>query len=690
MALCKLCQSIPFTSLPLVPEGLNSSTRLGDKNELPVLFRRSKSNDEFSKLEDPIGCAWHKCFDALAESARTGCPLCNIVQAGVQIWLDHYQEVERTPAWNYFYKKSHAVPKEETLWLTKRFGGGDGFIVLVRNPIKNGIYFITGVNFAAEAGSPVAQKFLLRPIERDSGSRQSLDIAAALVSNCIEKHERCAKELTPLPSRVLDVDSTGDTIRLIDCPADLKGKYISLSHCWGSSETLTTTQESYEARTTGIPLSHLPKTFFDTVTIARHLKIRYVWIDSLCIMQENLDDWARESGRMRDIYSNAYLVIAANHARDGSEGCFHERPARPVSKISLPEIGEANAQLLYPGDEWTPSGVGFEEEPLSGRGWALQERVLAQRILHYNTRQIYLECNHGILGEDGCRFEDRYCCNLSELEKAKEADEVKEPVDEEPESRRNSSKQDLEHTMWKNLLWYYGQRKLTKATDKLPAMSGIAKLLKSRLEAQYVAGLWSDALIEGLAWQSIGHRAPTSATEYTGPSWSWASYDGIAATGLRGDWKDVAEIEDWHVELQSEENLFGSVKNAWIRVHGPLVELKPSEKGFNDHELVLKEMGRTPHPRLRTPYSDEEGRQVTPDHDELKESGRWRGLNMKVLILTSKKDPDAKAKEILCYGLVIAPAGEGRMKRVGWMFLDDEEANNILEDKECWRDVTLV
>ena len=80
---------------------------------------------------------------------------------------------------------------------------------------------------------------------------------------------------------------------------------------------------------------------------------------------------------------------------------------------------------------------------------------------------------HGIVGEDGCRFEDRYCCDLSDLEK-----------DKEPESRKDSRKPArLEHTIWRSLLWWYGKRKLTVATDKLPALSGIAKLSKSRVEA---------------------------------------------------------------------------------------------------------------------------------------------------------------------------------------------------------------
>jgi hypothetical protein len=205
-----------------------------------------------------------------------------------------------------------------------------------------------------------------------------------------------------------------------------------------------------------------------------------------------------------------------------------------------------------------------------------------------------------------------------------------------------------------------------------------------------------------LAWQGIGHRAPTSTTEYTGPSWSWASYDGIAATGLRGEWKDVAKIEDWHVELQNEQNPFGSVRTAWIRLHGPVAGLKPSEKKITDHEVILKKIGMTPLPRLRTRYSDnEEGSQVTPDHNAIRESGGWREWNMQVLILCGKKDDDKKASETIekgaeyssfshCYGLVIAPVADGRMKRIGWMSLQGQEAKNILEDKECWRHVILV
>jgi hypothetical protein len=703
MALCNLCQQIPFASLPSLPEGQDGGCRVADNKEMPEIWWTRKSNNEPAQLKGPIGFAWHESFNALAESAQAGCPLCTLVQTGVQIWLDYYREAERTDlGWIEFNKGDQPIPSEERLWLTKRFGGGDGFLVFARNPISKHrvrVYFLTGVNLSVDVDSVLASKFSLRPIERDSGSRKCLDTAASLVSNCIDKHERCATEVTPLPSRVLDVGSTGDTIRLMDCPSGLRGKYICLSHCWGSSETLTTTQESYQKRISGISLSHLPKTFLDAIIVARHLGIRYVWIDSLCIMQEDQDDWARESGRMTDVYCNAYLVIAANHARDGSEGCFHSRPARPSSKFTLAEQGEICAQLLYPGDEVTWSGREFDKEPLSKRGWALQERVLARRILHYNTRQILLECNHGIIGEDGSSFEERYCCDLSGLiNETKESQNIKS----------HNPQLSPEHTMWNTLLWSYGLRRLTKPTDKLPAISGLAKLFKSRFDAQYIAGLWSDALIEGLAWQGIGHRAPASATSYTGPSWSWASYAGIAATGLGGDWIDVAKVEDWNVELQNEGNVFGEVKNATISVRGPVAGLKRSEKEITEHEVRLRGIGWTPLPRLRTRYSDdEEGGVVTLDYKDLLESGGWKEWELEVLILCGKRGVGKKVDETgelenqggehdemtFCYGLVITRTGEGqdsRMKRVGWMFIEGEEAIKVVEDKECWRTVTLV
>lgn len=115
----------------------------------------------------------------------------------------------------------------------------------------------------------------------------------------------------------------------------------------------------------------MPQTFVDAIIVARYLGIRYLWIDSLCICQDDVDDWARESARMCDVYSNAHLVIAANRSGNSAGGCFHIREPRPHAVINLPGSTESvNAMSLFPSDqECAFSGAEFRAEPLAQRGW---------------------------------------------------------------------------------------------------------------------------------------------------------------------------------------------------------------------------------------------------------------------------------------------------------------------------------
>jgi hypothetical protein len=399
---------------------------------------------------------------------------------------------------------------------------------------------------------------------------------------------------------------------------------------------------------------------------------------------------------MISVYSNANIVIAANHANNSSVGCFHTRPSRPEATITISKFSENNesevavrASVLPPRDEygWRPGE--FETESLSRRGWALQERVLAKRVLHYNAEKMYFECNHGIIGEDDSRVKHRLC-SLQESEQ--------------------SQLEGAGHKMWNHLVWTYGDRKFTKPTDKLPAMSGLAKLFEQRLGAKYVAGLWSDDFIEGLAWQGLASRRQFSELSgvYTGPSWSWANYDGIAATGVRErGFKDVAVVEDWSVELKTDMNPYGEVKNAWIRIRAPMTKLSPSPLEINDHEIRLRRAGMQPHPRMCTRYSDDEnGTIVTLDHEDAKKSGEWRQWDLELLMLGGYPEKGEEGTEGEpshtdesdgmghCYCLVVLKAdaeqGTERRKRVGWMFLSKEEARKVREDEDNWTTVTMV
>lgn len=316
-----------------------------------------------------------------------------------------------------------------------------------------------------------------------------------------------------------------------------------------------------EARRAGIDIRETPQTFIDAVTIARRLGLRYLWIDSLCICQDDASDWARESSRMVDVYSNAHIVIAANRSDDSNGGVFHSRAARPNTVFKLPGgEDDLHAMLLFQSDQaMAYTATEFLDEPLTGRGWALQERVLAKRVIHYNDRQIYFECDQGIFAEDGSHQKERRCRLNDRLSPSRESPPTSGSLRDYEEDLR----------VWYALVWAYGTRKLSRPTDKLPAFSGLARLFHRRLGGQYVAGLWSKALMEGLAWQGLDERAPTSKDHYIGPSWSWTSYAGIGASGLSPGWVDVADVLDWHVDLKHEANPFGELKVPGCASEGP-------------------------------------------------------------------------------------------------------------------------
>jgi hypothetical protein len=395
---------------------------------------------------------------------------------------------------------------------------------------------------------------------------------------------------------------------------------------------------------------------------------------------------------MHNVYSNASIVIAANHANNTSVGCFHTRNSRPTAIMELSRFSDkgkkearVQASLLFPGNEYQYSPGEFPSEPLSTRGWALQERILANRVLHYNTDQMYFECARGIVGEDGYYNKHRLC-SLN--------------VQKQPQPERAN------HETWNHLLRTYGNRKLTNPTDKLPAMSGFAKLFEQRLGAKYVAGLWSDDLIEGLAWQGLGSRRvfSESSTIYTGPSWSWASYDGIAATGGRErGFQNVAEIKDWSMEVKTDANPYGEVKDAWIRVRAPMTKLVSSPLEINDHEIRLGRAGLHPHPRMCTRYSDDEnGTIAILDHEETEKLGTWRQWEMELLMLggyPNKQDVNltgTKGSDELspCYCLIVVKTADSlnmdRRKRVGWMFLYEDEAVKLRNEEDNWTTVEMV
>ncbi len=183
----------------------------------------------------------------------------------------------------------------------------------------------------------------------------------------------------PLPTRLIEVRQyprlvTSDTLAR-DAP------YIALSHCWGLKPIFSLRQANLADLSGKIPVEKLPKTFRDAMHIAMRLGIKYLWIDSLCIIQDSTDDWLHEASRMQSVYSYCWLNLAATGFPDGSAGMIARRDKWHVS-----------AWYGITGDYWRDD---LERAPMNQRAWVLQERLLSPRTLHFGTKQIFWECRQG-------------------------------------------------------------------------------------------------------------------------------------------------------------------------------------------------------------------------------------------------------------------------------------------------------
>lgn len=186
------------------------------------------------------------------------------------------------------------------------------------------------------------------------------------------------------------------TIRL-SCvkPNDsILGQYIALSHRWGNPKQhrqFCTTRLNLDTLEQDINFHELPRTFQDAITVTRQLGIRFLWIDSLCIIQDDPEDWERESKRMEDVFSSAYCTIAATCATGSAEGFLKPRGDRKCATMR-----SSKGSKFFICEAIDDFGLHVEASELNQRGWVLQERALSNRTIHFTERQSYWECGEGI------------------------------------------------------------------------------------------------------------------------------------------------------------------------------------------------------------------------------------------------------------------------------------------------------
>lgn len=394
---------------------------------------------------------------------------------------------------------------------------------------------------------------------------EAVPLISKWLRECMRFHNKCLQtvcgqtidqgEYVTLPARVLSVTNLGH-VKLLESHG-LKGRYCALSHCWGSpdNQPLRTVKENFDVHLAGIPFSKLPKTFQEASIITRRVGSDYLWIDSLCIVQDDPDDWFREAQVMGSIYEKAIIVLSASGSSDSSGGCFGgERPEdTPTASIFVKpdyeHIIRLNLRLLS--QSLATPVVG----PLASRGWALQERYLARRKVFFMPRGISWACHTMAMDE-------------------------------------RSISADLgiyDYTSWPLFLEQYTRSKLTIVSDRLSAIQGIVTEMKKARKGQYFFGVWDTDLVVQCLWISCCNTALNDVLPDI-PSWSWARTGGakLWPISLRHDAVSEvrADVRDDEPEILSVSGLLGVIDRS-TRVNNCCVDSYISVSRLYLHNLGL-------------------------------------------------------------------------------------------------------
>jgi len=433
-------------------------------------------------------------------------------------------------------------------------------------------------------------------VQTSTGKGTTMSQIKSWLQTCTETHKSgtgCPPNLSvPLPTRLLDV--TNNTIRLIET-SNATGTYACLSHCWGPTPLLRTLHSNYASHKSCIPMTSLPPTFRDAITVTRNLDIPYLWIDSLCIIQDDNDDWEREAAQMARIYQNGRVTITASRSDGSSGGCFADCSDHLPKSLVVNKNGETHhacARKKVEHGGW----------PVLSRGWIFQERLLSPRVLHFGHAEVVWECFEALQ----CQCSRVTVPGFQKLDfmmgRKRLSDQwtVSSEFAGDMTGRKLSKEWMVD--MWRRLVGSYSRLDLTYLKDVLPALSGSARQLARLRGSRYFAGMWEDTLVEDLLWESAERWAPRT-EEWIAPTWSWAVVSGGAFSEqyLRSgaeftEFRSVSEMGQVYVTVDEVEVVplgldpMGRIKKAHLVLTGPtlVAEMKREFGEYSVGDLVLQ------------------------------------------------------------------------------------------------------
>ncbi|KAK6827515.1 HET-domain-containing protein [Apiospora arundinis] len=492
-------------------------------------------------------------FGQLCGSAKLGCHMCALLEAAM--WTRPRDIVEGGEShmwgWEVAFALLPATDPDALLLITIECSGA-GSMRGYSLPVfpSHGAESMRG---SIRAITPKTS------LSKNTGDDETFEIAEAWLQKCLKEHKMCAENDDEArivrPRRLLHL---GDTISLVDSQVAAGQDYVALSHCWGRHpEHVPRLEHKTEAKLrAGVELSFLPKTFQHAVAITRRLGYRFLWIDSLCIVQDSTDDWKDQAKIMALVYTNSVFTIAALKSSGSTEGCYtKERNPLRLRPCVSEDLG-VTVSSWNPGRLWEVevNTSGYGASPLHSRAWVVQERYSAPRTLLYGANGIYWECRCAQASEA------HYCDVAWDDESNKKTWLQRLEVGNTGALQQSGwdTKRDSKVITWKDhwigLLKAYSSCELTVKSDKIIAVTGLISEIerRSKVRPRCILGLW-DYDLPGMALWYRSRDSMNSDIDFVGrlknnmPTWTWASVEGRCSYLLSGgeiEWQAAVSIDE--------------------------------------------------------------------------------------------------------------------------------------------------
>ncbi|OHE91254.1 hypothetical protein CORC01_13454 [Colletotrichum orchidophilum] len=439
---------------------------------------------------------------------------------------------------------------------------------------------VKGLQIYTPHDNPAARDFWTRPIQNDPA--YCLPAVKSWLSECEAKHKTCRKlkaqsgpsALRPVRLIYIDPSSAKGSYSLRLQDTEHLGplpRFAALSYCWGGNQTVKCETSTLEAFTKDIPFAELPRTIQDAVKVCSQLGVRYIWVDALCIIQnEGNEEKILEIAKMPYIYGQASFTIMASRAKTAWEGFLKYRESYTKSKQAF--------LLSWQSEKGNMGSITLAEletghEPIDERGWTFQERLLSLRIVEFGSRQTRWSCQEPIPSITG--HDKLYGLHVGEgaadgWRKIAEPNDLRQDSFNWSHSLKNPSP-------WGALVDIYTSRNLSFNTDRALAMSGVAERFSVLTGDEYAAGLWKGNIRDELLWRVEQSERQCRPLVYQGPSWSWFAVnsgvrayvtlgDGWEIPTLEGDMTDATEVFNTDVlsisaEPVNEKAPYGDVRS---------------------------------------------------------------------------------------------------------------------------------